>query len=52
MASHEDDTMPEETQGYKLTQPKQTLAEYNDMGMSGPPSSLCSSSLVNSSIPV
>ncbi|KAL2108431.1 hypothetical protein VUR80DRAFT_3824 [Thermomyces stellatus] len=31
MASHEDDTMPEETQGYKLTQPKQTLEEYNNM---------------------
>lgn len=28
--------MPEETQGYKLTQPKQTLEEYNNMGMSGP----------------
>lgn len=32
MASHDDDTMPEETQGYKLSQPKQTLAEYQQMG--------------------
>nr|XP_036580445.1 RHO protein GDP dissociation inhibitor [Colletotrichum truncatum]KAF6788357.1 RHO protein GDP dissociation inhibitor [Colletotrichum truncatum] len=33
MASHEqDDTMPEETQGYKLSQPKQSLAEYQKMG--------------------
>lgn len=32
MASHDDDTMPEETQGYKLTQPKQSLADYNKMG--------------------
>ncbi|OLN87354.1 Rho GDP-dissociation inhibitor [Colletotrichum chlorophyti] len=32
MASHEqDDTMPEETQGYKLSQPKQSLAEYQKM---------------------
>ncbi|SPN99890.1 probable rho GDP dissociation inhibitor [Cephalotrichum gorgonifer] len=31
MASHDDDTLPEETQGYKLSQPKQTLAEYNQM---------------------
>ncbi|KAL8346915.1 hypothetical protein RB601_003441 [Gaeumannomyces tritici] len=31
MASHEDDTMPEETQGYKLSQPKQSLAEYSQM---------------------
>merc|ERR1712000_466419 len=28
---HEDDTMPEETQGYKLSQPKQSLAEYQQM---------------------
>lgn len=35
MASHHDeDTMPEETQGYKLSQPKQSLAEYQQMGMS------------------
>lgn len=34
MASHHDeDTMPEETQGYKLSQPKQSLAEYQSMGM-------------------
>ncbi|KXH64548.1 RHO protein GDP dissociation inhibitor [Colletotrichum nymphaeae SA-01] len=33
MASHEqEDTMPEETQGYKLSQPKQSLAEYQKMG--------------------
>lgn len=32
MASHDDDTMPEETQGYKLSQPKQSLAEYEKMG--------------------
>ena len=25
--------MPEETQGYKLSQPKQSLAEYQQMGM-------------------
>ncbi|ATY63650.1 rho-gdp dissociation inhibitor [Cordyceps militaris CM01] len=31
MASHDDDTMPEETQGYKLSQPKQSLAEYEKM---------------------
>lgn len=24
--------MPEETQGYKLSQPKQSLAEYQNMG--------------------
>ena len=29
---HDDDTMPEETQGYKLSQPKQSLAEYQQMG--------------------
>ena len=29
---HEDDTMPEETAGYKLSQPKQSLAEYEQMG--------------------
>jgi hypothetical protein len=32
MASHDDDAMPEETQGYKLSQPKQSLAEYQQMG--------------------
>ncbi|KAL6872793.1 immunoglobulin E-set [Trichoderma novae-zelandiae] len=32
MASHHDDeTMPEETQGYKLSQPKQSIAEYHQM---------------------
>lgn len=30
MATHED-TMPEETTGYKLSQPKQSLAEYQQM---------------------
>ncbi|GAW14416.1 hypothetical protein ANO14919_038180 [Xylariales sp. No.14919] len=33
MASHEDnDHLPEETQGYKLSQPKQSLTEYQNMG--------------------
>lgn len=33
MASHDDnDHLPEETQGYKLSQPKQSLAEYENMG--------------------
>ncbi|KKA27673.1 hypothetical protein TD95_001262 [Thielaviopsis punctulata] len=31
MASHEDETMPEETQGYKLSQPKQSIAAYHEM---------------------
>jgi Rho GDP-dissociation inhibitor len=31
-ATNHDDTMPEETQGYKLSQPKQSLAEYKQMG--------------------
>lgn len=31
MASHEDDNLPEETQGYKLSQPKQSLAQYQQM---------------------
>lgn len=30
---HDEDTMPEETQGYKLSQPKQSIAEYQQMGM-------------------
>ncbi|RCI12177.1 hypothetical protein L249_0590 [Ophiocordyceps polyrhachis-furcata BCC 54312] len=30
-SSHDDDTMPDETQGYKLSQPKQSLAEYQQM---------------------
>lgn len=32
MASQDDDVMPPETQGYKLSQPKQSLAEYQQMG--------------------
>lgn len=32
MAPHEEDLLPENTAGYKLSQPKQTLAEYNKMG--------------------
>ncbi|OAQ68824.1 RHO protein GDP dissociation inhibitor containing protein [Pochonia chlamydosporia 170] len=36
MASHVDDSMPEETQGYKLSQPKQSLADYQKMGKSIP----------------
>lgn len=32
MASHDDDNLPEETQGYKLSQPKQSLAQYQQMG--------------------
>ncbi|KAI5463497.1 immunoglobulin E-set [Mariannaea sp. PMI_226] len=31
MASHNDDNLPEETQGYKLSQPKQSLAQYQQM---------------------
>jgi len=31
MASHDEDHLPEETQGYKLSQPKQSLAEYQQM---------------------
>lgn len=31
---HDEDHLPEETQGYKLSQPKQSLAEYAQMGMS------------------
>lgn len=38
--THEDDTMPEETQGYKLSQPKQSLAEYQQMGKSAGGSSI------------
>ncbi|PFH60728.1 hypothetical protein XA68_10484 [Ophiocordyceps unilateralis] len=30
-SSHDDDTMPDETQGYKLSQPKQSLAQYQQM---------------------
>lgn len=33
MASHHDDELvPEETSGYKLSQPKQSLAAYKQMG--------------------
>ncbi|KAH7035752.1 immunoglobulin E-set [Microdochium trichocladiopsis] len=31
MASHEEEILPEQTQGYKLSQPKQSLAEYENM---------------------
>jgi Rho GDP-dissociation inhibitor len=31
MADH-DEVLPEETSGYKLSQPKQSLAEYQQMG--------------------
>ncbi|KAF7543705.1 hypothetical protein G7Z17_g10528 [Cylindrodendrum hubeiense] len=31
MASHDDDTMPEQTEGYTLSQPKQTLEQYQNM---------------------
>jgi hypothetical protein len=34
MAPHEDDLTPENTSGYKLSQPKQSLAEYQKMGKS------------------
>lgn len=33
---HDEDTLPEETAGYKLSQPKQSIAEYQQMGMSPP----------------
>ena len=33
-AHHEDDPMAEESSGYKLSQPKQSLAEYQKMGKS------------------
>lgn len=29
---HDDDAAPEQTPGYKLSQPKQSLAEYQNMG--------------------
>src|SRR6266566_7525424 len=29
---HDDDTLPEQTEGYKLSQPKQSLAQYQQMG--------------------
>ncbi|KAM0325800.1 hypothetical protein ACHAQA_007102 [Verticillium albo-atrum] len=31
--AHDDDALPEETQGYKLSQPKQSLAEYQQMDL-------------------
>lgn len=34
MAPQEEELLPENTAGYKLSQPKQTLAEYNKMGKS------------------
>jgi hypothetical protein len=34
MASHDDELMPENTSGYKISQPKQSLADYQKMGMS------------------
>jgi hypothetical protein len=34
MASHEDDLMPTDESGYKISQPKQSLAEYQKMGKS------------------
>lgn len=34
MTSQDDDLMPETTSGYKLSQPKQSLAEYEKMGKS------------------
>lgn len=32
MAPQDDDLLPENTSGYKLSQPKQSLAEYQKMG--------------------
>lgn len=37
---HDEDLMPEDNSGYKLSQPKQSLAEYQKMGMFQPLSSL------------
>ena len=34
MASHEEELMPENTSGYKISQPKQSLATYQNMGKS------------------
>jgi Rho GDP-dissociation inhibitor len=34
MASHDEELMPENTSGYKISQPKQSLADYQKMGMS------------------
>lgn len=33
---HDEDLMPEDNSGYKLSQPKQSLAEYQKMGMFRP----------------
>ena len=33
---HDEDLMPEDNSGYKLSQPKQSLAEYQKMGMLSP----------------
>lgn len=35
MAPQEDELLPENATGYKLSQPKQSLAEYQKMGKSG-----------------
>lgn len=32
MASHDDETMPDQTEGYTLSQPKQSMAQYQQMG--------------------
>lgn len=34
MAPHDEDLLPENTSGYKLSQPKHSLAEYEKMGES------------------
>ena len=34
MVSHEEELLPENTSGYKISQPKQTLAAYQQMGKS------------------
>ncbi|KAH6995628.1 immunoglobulin E-set [Ilyonectria sp. MPI-CAGE-AT-0026] len=31
MASHDDETMPDQTEGYTLSQPKQSMAQYQQM---------------------
>ncbi|CAG9951657.1 unnamed protein product [Clonostachys rosea f. rosea IK726] len=36
MASHEDDTMPEETQGYKLSQPSRAWPIHHERHLQGP----------------
>jgi Rho GDP-dissociation inhibitor len=32
MAPHDEELLPEDTAGYKLSQPKQTLEQYQKMG--------------------